>query len=328
MAFKHFRYRTYHNRIAFMISVLLMLALTSCVGPAEPLILQAQVDGSEQAVIDTNGEIDVTDVEVTRIEVDDTEVGENEIAVEELELDQMLTRATYLLGLDVQNSAGEELGEIEDLIIDLQTGQILYAILERGELLGMLDDERPVPLSTFEWTSELELMLATTQDVLNQVPEIDDDWPLTGDAGWDSEITEFWRQNGATIPVENEAIPARIRDLIGIHAGGLGDDLAIVEDFLIDLDAAKSEYVALFNANGFYEPNHVLIVPTSSAEIEVELIDGSPSYGLVMLAVNSQTLEEAPTMARDIFQSVDLVDSVLAEELNRYWKGENKNESS
>ncbi|MCB0120735.1 MAG: PRC-barrel domain-containing protein, partial [Caldilineaceae bacterium] len=50
--------------------------------------------------------------------------------------ENMLVRASTLLDYNTTNLNGESIGEIEDMLIDVQTGEILYATLEYG---GFLD---------------------------------------------------------------------------------------------------------------------------------------------------------------------------------------------
>jgi len=59
-----------------------------------------------------------------------------------------LARATTLLGLNVRSPEREELGKVEDLVIDLREGYIAYVILGRGGLLGVGKTLHAVP-----WTA-------------------------------------------------------------------------------------------------------------------------------------------------------------------------------
>ena len=45
--------------------------------------------------------------------------------------------ASTLAGDRVRNSAGEDLGKIEELMVDISTGRIAYAVLSFGGFLGM-----------------------------------------------------------------------------------------------------------------------------------------------------------------------------------------------
>src|SRR2546426_707617 len=48
-----------------------------------------------------------------------------------------MPKASTFIGSSVMNAQGENLGKIEDLVIDPATGHITYAALSRGSLLGI-----------------------------------------------------------------------------------------------------------------------------------------------------------------------------------------------
>ena len=50
-----------------------------------------------------------------------------------------LLAASTIEGTPVQNQAGEDLGEINELMIDLEKGRIAYAVLSFGGFLGLGD---------------------------------------------------------------------------------------------------------------------------------------------------------------------------------------------
>ncbi len=58
-------------------------------------------------------------------------------------------RLATLLNSRVRNSAGEDLGKIEDVVIDAETGSIRYAILSFNGVGGMGDKLFPVPWSYY-----------------------------------------------------------------------------------------------------------------------------------------------------------------------------------
>jgi len=51
-----------------------------------------------------------------------------------------------IVGCKVENPKGENLGKIENLMLDLSEGRILYAVLSFGGFLGMGDKLFPVPV--------------------------------------------------------------------------------------------------------------------------------------------------------------------------------------
>ena len=56
-----------------------------------------------------------------------------------------LMGANTLLGNDVYNKDGEDLGDIKEFMIDMASGKVAYAVLSFGGLLGMGDKLFAVP---------------------------------------------------------------------------------------------------------------------------------------------------------------------------------------
>ena len=54
-------------------------------------------------------------------------------------------------GTNVYNSAGDKVGSIDHLIIDKVSGQVRYAVMEFGGLLGMGADRYPIPWSLLHY---------------------------------------------------------------------------------------------------------------------------------------------------------------------------------
>jgi sporulation protein YlmC with PRC-barrel domain len=94
--------------------------------------------------------------------------------------------STSLVGTSVRNPAGEDLGKIEDLMIDLDEGQVAYAVLSFGGFLGMGDKLFAVPFKAFRCDCENETMvLDTPKERLENAPGFDkSNWPDTADRSW------------------------------------------------------------------------------------------------------------------------------------------------
>lgn len=59
-------------------------------------------------------------------------------------------RAETIKGMDVRNFQGEDIGEIEDLLVDAESGKIRYAAISVGGFLGIGDKLIAVPWNRFE----------------------------------------------------------------------------------------------------------------------------------------------------------------------------------
>ncbi|MGZ4989008.1 MAG: PRC-barrel domain-containing protein [Limisphaerales bacterium] len=58
-----------------------------------------------------------------------------------------VNKAHNLIGMEIRNRADEKLGEIKDLVVDMQTGRIAYATLSVGGFLGIGEKLIAVPTS-------------------------------------------------------------------------------------------------------------------------------------------------------------------------------------
>jgi putative membrane protein len=78
-----------------------------------------------------------------------------------------------MLGSSVVNADGEEVGQIEDLVMD--QNQSTYAVLSVGGFLGIGEKRVAVPLEDLRLgEDEAHLMTSATQEQLEQMPEYDE----------------------------------------------------------------------------------------------------------------------------------------------------------
>ena len=102
--------------------------------------------------------------------------------------------AGSLLGSRVRNAAGEELGKVEQLMIDTPTGQVAYAVISFGGFLGIGDKLFAVPwraLAHDERKHEFFLNLDRRQ--LEQAPGFNPDrWPDMADPSWGARVNDFF----------------------------------------------------------------------------------------------------------------------------------------
>jgi hypothetical protein len=72
-------------------------------------------------------------------------------------------KATGLLGMEVRNKQGEKLGEIKDLVMDLKSGKVSYAVLAVGGFLGIGEKLLAVPPSSLGTDNDGYLQLNADQ---------------------------------------------------------------------------------------------------------------------------------------------------------------------
>ena len=104
-------------------------------------------------------------------------------------------RTSAIEGMAVRDAAGADLGKVKDLVIDLQTGTVVYAALDFGGFIGFGDKLFAVPWDAFKigTNDKVEhLVLATTKEKLSKAPGFDKShWPVISDPAW-SHVDEFY----------------------------------------------------------------------------------------------------------------------------------------
>lgn len=104
--------------------------------------------------------------------------------------------ATTMIGDSVKNAAGENLGKIEELMVDVDAGRVAYAVLSFGGFLGVGDKLFAVPWSALQLDMENEVfVLNVPKERLEKAPGFDkEDWPdavSTSDA-WLISVYEYY----------------------------------------------------------------------------------------------------------------------------------------
>lgn len=104
--------------------------------------------------------------------------------------------ASTLEGDDVVNSAGENLGEIKEIMIDVPSGRVAYAVLSSGGLLGIGDKLFAIPWGALTLDTDRKcFILDVDAERLKAAPGFDKDhWPSMADPAWASEVHAYYGQ--------------------------------------------------------------------------------------------------------------------------------------
>jgi sporulation protein YlmC with PRC-barrel domain len=60
-------------------------------------------------------------------------------------------RAKKVIGTTVKNRAGEKIGEVEDVVLDKLSNNIMFAVVGFGGFLGIAEKYHPIPWSTLDY---------------------------------------------------------------------------------------------------------------------------------------------------------------------------------
>jgi sporulation protein YlmC with PRC-barrel domain len=105
-----------------------------------------------------------------------------------------LLSASTLSSDDVYNRNGEKLGSIKDLMMDIHSGRVCYAVLSFGGFLTLGEKLFAVPWSALTVDSENKrLLLDTNEERLKEAPGFDsDNWPNMADPSWAKSIHSYY----------------------------------------------------------------------------------------------------------------------------------------
>jgi sporulation protein YlmC with PRC-barrel domain len=107
-----------------------------------------------------------------------------------------------LTGHKVQNAAGEDLGKIDDLVLDEHTGRVLYAVLSFGGFLGMANRLVAVPWRRLRLKgNQKTFILNIDKETLQHAPTFDKEhWPDMTLPEWRDRIETYFAYNPAEEP--------------------------------------------------------------------------------------------------------------------------------
>lgn len=112
-----------------------------------------------------------------------------------------------VIGSKVVNRQNEDLGKIEDLVLDAGAGRIAYAVLSFGGFLGMGEKFFAIPWNAFHFDlKENRAVLNVDKKLLENAPGFDkDNWPNFADSTWGNTIykhygyTPYWDETPSNL---------------------------------------------------------------------------------------------------------------------------------
>jgi sporulation protein YlmC with PRC-barrel domain len=109
-----------------------------------------------------------------------------------------INKSSTLIGATVKNQQGEKLGKIRDLVIDLNSERVAYAVLGSPGMFFSAEKLQAVPLRALQPDATgTSLILNASKENLASSPGFDKaNWPEVGTAVWGAE--PFWKENQRT----------------------------------------------------------------------------------------------------------------------------------
>lgn len=183
---------------------------------------------SQDAEIEGNVDVDTPQVEAeaeleTDAELQTRQEREGLIQVNQQDRVMPSNKASGLLGMEVRNPQGQKLGDIKDLVLDLNSGKISYAVLAVGGFLGLGEKLLAVPPEAFKaGQQDGHLILNADKSKIEAAPGFAaTDWPEVHDP--DLQSRTFWL-GGEAVGSPGETEVERDRGGFEAEAEFDGDD--------------------------------------------------------------------------------------------------------
>ncbi|WP_036261075.1 PRC-barrel domain-containing protein [Methylocapsa aurea] len=119
--------------------------------------------------------------------------------------DLNLISSEYVEGTNVYDPSGNEIGQIDHLMIDKLSGHVRYAIMSFGGFMGLGHSHYPLPWSSLSYDQQRDgYTTNVTEQQLKDAPEFSDDSWM--DRGWETRmhrhynVEPYWDETSARNP--------------------------------------------------------------------------------------------------------------------------------
>jgi sporulation protein YlmC with PRC-barrel domain len=237
-------------------------------------------------------------------------------------------RSGDIIGLYVKNKAGENIGSINDLVIDLKNGDVRYAALSVGGFAGIGSKLFAVPMEamTFKFgepnkTDSRHFVFDVAKDHFKDAPGFDQShWPNVADPKWGESIDKhykFERKHSGTTdagaPVTFETV-FRASKIKGMDVrNDANDNLGSVDELVIDMNKHDVKYAALSYGSWFTGGNKLFAVP-----LHALTLNHANDKTFFVAHVSQDTLKNAPGFDKNQWPNV--ADPNWAKTIDTYYE--------
>ena len=148
--------------------------------------------------------------------------------------------AKRLIGTDIVDARGKDMGEIKDVVLNLDSSRVHAAVLEFGGFLGIGDKHYAFPISELRAAKDNDkLALNVDKQRLEKEKGFDKDkWPDMSD--------EYWGRIGKEQKAAGKMNLVRASKLIGRDVQDAnGKDVGEIKDVILSSDRGRIEHVVV-----------------------------------------------------------------------------------
>ncbi len=105
----------------------------------------------------------------------------------------------------VKSETGQDLGKLDNVLIDPQTGQIQFVVLGRGGFLGLGEKLVPVPWHAVLSASNKQITLNVTPQKLHSAPTLEKNYANLSDPGFLAQVDQYYSTTPSAAGAAGEA---------------------------------------------------------------------------------------------------------------------------
>lgn len=208
-----------------------------------------------------------------------------------------LERSSRLIGSTVQTSDKERAGQIKDIVADLESGRVLYAVVSTSRIPG-LGDDLALPPGVFTDSNGDTVHLNISRDALKDAPKFTSDMDRPeqlGQASFVYQVHQKFNQSawwqGANAPDTGKFNNVhKLSALSGMNVKNVSDQpVGEVNNVMVDLPAGRVAFIVLtpdkdldLGNNYFALPPNALTLSSDQktlvSNVDREKLSNSPSF--------------------------------------------------
>jgi len=189
--------------------------------------------------------------------------------------------AGKIIGMDVRNTKNESLGHIEDIVINLKDGRVVYVALGRGQVLGFGGSLFAVAPDALSMAPNGEfIVLNTTNADLDAAKGFDlNAWPNSPDRRWGgkSVAAEINATVGTTLAKGNDNL-ARVSAVNGLNVYGRDESskevvVGRIYDLALNCDTHQVAYAAVHHGGTLGVGGKLIAMPWAALTLRAPALN-------------------------------------------------------
>ncbi len=173
-------------------------------------------------------------------------------------------RASKLVGMNVEGAEGKNVGEITDLIVNLATGDVRYAIFEYDPSVFKSEKVFAVPIQDMDMSADGKTLSykQMSRDQLDRAAIDKKDWKTAFDD--DRYMQGVDTTYGYTTDMKSSHL-ARASDVLGMDVNSReGKDIGDIKELVVDMGAGKVRYAVLAFDPSWFKGEKLYAFPLNS----------------------------------------------------------------